>query len=160
MTANPAMDPRTFVPRGASADALQALRAVLGPPPERGSASTGSIPVIDPDALPPAPPQVTLSVGDRTVEVPQVVADGLRLLVGALADGRPVTVSPQAHMVTPHEAAEFLHVSRVRLDELMESGQVPFVMIGRHHRIRLQDVLAYHRRTYGDRAGLSATDED
>lgn len=165
MTGNPAMDPRTFVPRGstlADPEALERLKAVLGPPPPRGSASTGAIPIIT-DAtgpLPELPPAMQLVVGRETVAVPGVVADALRLLVGALADGRPVTVAPQAHMVTPHEAADFLHLSRQVLDQLMESGQLPFQTIGRHRRLLLQDVLAFHRRANGDRAGTDTGAED
>ena len=63
-------------------------------------------------------------------------------------------------MVTPHEAAELLHLSRAELDQLMESGRLPYRAIGRHHRILLTDVLAHHRRTHGDRAGLEAGAED
>ena len=53
-----------------------------------------------------------VSVGAESAPLPPQLLDALRLLVAALCDGRPVTVSPQAHMVTPHEAAELLRLSR------------------------------------------------
>ena len=67
-------------------------------------------------------------------------------VVTALADGRPVTVAPQEHLVTPHEAAELLQITRRQLDELVELGEIPFRTVGRHHRFLMGDVLAFHRR--------------
>lgn len=151
MTANPAMDPRTFVARGASIESLERLRVLLAPAPgERDrQTETGAVGAA-----------VSLTAGRESVPLPTHLVDALRLLVGALADGRPVTVSPQPHMVTPHEAADLLHLSRATLDHLMENGRLPFRTIGRHHRILLADVLAYHRHVHGDNAGLAETAED
>lgn len=158
MTANPAMDPRTFVPRGVSADSLVRLLDLLTA--EQGTEGSGHV----------AGPAVSLAVnapqspgspgGVESVELPEHLVDAVRLLVGALADGRPVTVCPQEHMVTPHEAADFLHLSRTRLDDLMHTGQLPFRTVGRHHRILLADVLAYHRRVHGDPGGLAEAADD
>ncbi|WP_068430987.1 helix-turn-helix domain-containing protein [Piscicoccus intestinalis] len=154
MTANPAMDPRTFVPRGSSAEALERLRDLVGDPPQGSSgAATGAIDLRGVESA-------VVSVGAESAPLPPQLLDALRLLVAALCDGRPVTVSPQEHMVTPHEAAELLRLSRADLDQLMESGRLPYRAIGRHHRILLTDVLAYHRAIHGDRAGLAAGAED
>lgn len=152
MTAKPAMDPRTYVPRGANPESLTRLRSLLGAAPGAEPSTTTEHP---------GPvPTVTLAAGTQSVELPAHLVEALRLIVGALADGRPVTVSPHEHMVTPHEASEFLHLSRARLDHLMETGQLPFRAIGRHHRILLADVLSYHRRVHGDEAGLTDDADD
>jgi excisionase family DNA binding protein len=47
--------------------------------------------------------------------------------------------------LTPNEAADYLHVSRTFVLNLMESGQLPFKRIGRHRRIRLRDLRDYER---------------
>ena len=82
----------------------------------------------------------------ESVELPVEVSRAVRHVPTALADGRPVVVAPQQHLVTPHEVAALLNVSRAELDRILERGDLPFRMIGRHRRIVLKDVLAYHRR--------------
>lgn len=87
MTANPAMDPRTFVPRGSSAEALERLRDLVGDPPQGGSgAATGAIDLRGVESA-------VVSVGAESAPLPPQLLDALRLLVAALCDGRPVTVS-------------------------------------------------------------------
>ncbi|GAB95167.1 excisionase family DNA binding protein [Kineosphaera limosa] len=160
MTANPAMDPRTYVPRGSNAQLLDDLRALLGPPAAPGgTTATGSLPVIDPATPPAASGRLHVSHGKDSAELPAQVADALRLLVAALADGRPVTVAPQTHLVTPQEAAQMLGVTKTQLEELMDSGALPYRTIGRHQRILLTDVLASVRRRLGDQAGLGLGDD-
>lgn len=78
-------------------------------------------------------------------EVPQVVLDALLQVARVLENGRPVTVSEQEHLLTPHESADLLGITRPELDRLLESGELPFQTIGRHHRIALSDVLARRR---------------
>ena len=113
MTATSGMDPRTFVPHGDTGE-FRALRDVLDAVP-------GDLEVVTAEGA--------LSLGTQA-------SAAVRLVVTALADGRPVTVAPQEHLVTPHEAAELLQITRRQLDEL----------VGRHPRFLMGDVLAFHRR--------------
>lgn len=117
------MDPRTFVPHGDSGE-FRELREAL-------DAVADDLEVVTPEGGQPLGPQISQAV---------------RLIVTALADGRPVTVAPQEHLVTPHEAAELLQITRRQLDELVELGEIPFRTVGRHHRFLMGDVLAFHRR--------------
>ena len=123
MTASSGMDPRTFVPHGDTGE-FRALRDVLDAVP-------GDLEVVTAEGA--------LSLGTQA-------SAAVRLVVTALADGRPVTVAPQEHLVTPHEAAELLQITRRQLDELVELGEIPFRTVGRHHRFLMGDVLAFHRR--------------
>lgn len=155
------MDPRTFVPRGDTAQ-LRALRDVLnaaladgaaGPvEPVRGAAP----PEVGRDAGPDTHPQgdLRIVIGAQTHVLGPQVCQAVRLVVTALADGRPVTVAPQEHLVTPHEAAELLQITRRQLDEFVHLGEIPFRTVGRHHRFLMGDVLAFDRRRDAAVAGV------
>ena len=70
------------------------------------------------------------------------------LLLAALA----ITIAPHQMILSTSEAAEILGVSRPTLVRLLEAGEIPFEQPGRHRRVRLADVLAYHERSRRYRA--------
>jgi excisionase family DNA binding protein len=89
--------------------------------------------------------------GER-LELPSEVFDVLRSVVEALAHGLAITVAPHHTVLSTSEAAAVLGISRPTLVRLLESGQIPFDQPGRHRRVRLADVLAYHERAQRRRA--------
>ncbi len=129
------MDPRTFVPHGDTTD-LRVLCGVLSEALSQEPSST--------------PATLRVSIADGEWDLGPQVTQALQLVVGALAEGRPVTIAPQEHLVTPHEAAQRLGINRRELDELIEHGQIPFRVIGRHHRFRIGDIVAYQRSREGE----------
>ena len=64
-------------------------------------------------------------------------------LVAQLQAGNGVAVIPLETELTPNEAAELLNVSRPHLLKILERGDIAHRMVGSHHRVRLDDVLAY-----------------
>ena len=93
-----------------------------------------------------------VGAGDKQVTLPASAARVLRRAVEELARGRSVSVVEMPCELTTQQAAELLHVSRPFLvEQLLEKGEIPYVMVGTHRRIALEDVLAYQQRRKAER---------
>lgn len=78
--------------------------------------------------------------------VPEEVFDVLVQVVGALSQGRGVSVVPTNAQLTTQQAADHLGMSRPTLVKLLESGEIPFTKVGRHRRVTLNDLVSYEER--------------
>lgn len=67
-------------------------------------------------------------------------------ILEAMAAGRGVTIIPENAELTTFEAADVLKVSRPYLIKLLDAGAIPFWRVGKHRRIRMEDVMAYRAR--------------
>jgi len=108
-----------------------------------------------------AEPGVLVSRDGDQVPLPDEVYRVLTDVVGAMRQGKVVTLLPHTQRLTTQEAADILGVSRPTLVKLLEDGKVPYQQPGRHRRILLTDLLAYqeHRQAVR-RAALDQMTED
>ncbi|MFN0166545.1 MAG: excisionase family DNA-binding protein [Bryobacteraceae bacterium] len=82
---------------------------------------------------------------ERPIELP-IGAVGLLLdILDAMAAGRGVTILPENSELTTVQAARALNVSRPFLIKLLDEGALPHRKVGRHRRIRIEDVMAYKK---------------
>ncbi|HEX3785903.1 MAG TPA: helix-turn-helix domain-containing protein [Pseudonocardiaceae bacterium] len=81
-----------------------------------------------------------------TVALPEPVYRVLQGVVAAMAQGLAITVAPHNTLLTTQEAADLLGMSRPTLIKIAESGELPFILRGRHRRIQLTDALDYQDR--------------
>ncbi|GAA1268476.1 helix-turn-helix domain-containing protein [Saccharothrix xinjiangensis] len=80
------------------------------------------------------------------IKLPGEVFAALRDVVEALSNGLAITIAPQTTQLTTQQAADMLNISRPTLVRLLEGGEIPFEMRGRHRRVRLTDLLDYQER--------------
>ena len=95
--------------------------------------------------------------GDDALVVPRQAAIMLAQILGFLANGQGVTVTPSNAMLTTQQAADFLNVSRPYLIKLLEAGDIPFEKVGTHRRVAFGELTDYRRRD--DQEGRRAADE-
>jgi excisionase family DNA binding protein len=95
--------------------------------------------------------------GDDALVVPRQAAVMLAQILGFLANGQGVTVTPSNAMLTTQQAADFLNVSRPYLIKLLEAGEIPFEKVGTHRRMAFGDLMEYKGRD--DQERRRAADE-
>ncbi|MCT4223150.1 helix-turn-helix domain-containing protein [Elizabethkingia anophelis] len=80
--------------------------------------------------------------GDKII-LPSFSLKLLGEILKAMADGTPISIVPIATEVTTQKAAEILGCSRPHLVKLLEDGVIEYTKVGRHRRIKFEDVLKY-----------------
>lgn len=83
---------------------------------------------------------------EKPTELPAGAVALLMNILEAMAAGRGITIIPENAELTTFEAADVLKVSRPYLIKLLDEGAMPFRRVGKHRRIRMEDVMAYKAR--------------
>ncbi len=81
-----------------------------------------------------------------SVAVPPAALKLIGQLLGAMSEGRPITLMPAKQEFTTVEAAHFLNVSRPFVIKEIEEGRLAHRMVGTHRRIAFEDLVAYARK--------------
>jgi len=89
---------------------------------------------------------VSAAAGEAEVPIPEIAFRLLELILGAMAQGHAIALSPVDREVSTQKGADLLNVSRPHLIKLLESGRIPFRKVGSHRRVRLADLLEYKAR--------------
>lgn len=83
---------------------------------------------------------------EETGEKIKLPVKALKLLgeiLKAMSEGKPVSIVPIATEVTTQTAAELLGCSRPYLVKLLEEGKIEYTKVGKHRRIKYEDVIRY-----------------
>lgn len=82
----------------------------------------------------------------QDIVLPRQAIELLRNILTEMAQGNAVSIMPLHAELTTQEAANILNVSRPHLVKLLEEGQIEYMKVGTHRRIRFQDLMAYKQR--------------
>lgn len=115
-----------------------------------------------------APLKLRVTDGDQAepIELPAGAVTLLMDILEAMAAGQGVTIIPENAELTTVQAAEVLNVSRPFLIKLLDDQKIPHRKVGKHRRIRMEDVMAYkasidaERESVLDQLAAEAQEQD
>lgn len=91
-------------------------------------------------------PEIEIEETQEKIKVPLSALKILGEVLKAMSQGTPFSLVPVAMEMTTQKAAEILGCSRPHLVKLLEGGEIAYAKIGKHRRIRFEDVMDYKRK--------------
>lgn len=90
-------------------------------------------------------PEIEIEETKEKIKIPLHALKLLAEILKATSQGKPISIVPIATEMTTQAAAEILGCSRPHLVKLLESGEIPFTKIGKHRRVKFEDVMTYKK---------------
>tara|TARA_R110002050_G_scaffold19260_2_gene55522 strand:+ start:3781 stop:4236 length:456 start_codon:yes stop_codon:yes gene_type:complete len=91
-------------------------------------------------------PEIEIEETKERIKIPLNALKLLAKILKETSQGKPISIVPIATEITTQAAAELLGCSRPHLVKLLEEGRINFTKIGKHRRIKYQDVLEYKKQ--------------
>lgn len=130
-------------------DAMPAVETLTATKPTRSEqeAARRSFPALEASlkSLAKDTTEIEIEETSQKIVVPTMALQLLTRILKDLGEGRPVQIVPIAAEMTTQAAAEMLGCSRPHVVKLLEQGKIPFTRIGKHRRIRYEDVMKYRQ---------------
>ena len=87
--------------------------------------------------------ELKISDSKKKIVLPHQALDMLKSILKAISEGQLISVVPTEEEVSTQKAAEILGCSRPHLVKLLEDGKIPFNKVGKHRRIKMEDITTY-----------------
>ena len=91
-------------------------------------------------------PEIEIEETHESIRIPLRALKLLGEILKAMSQGKPFSLVPVATEVTTQKAAEILGCSRPHLVKLLEDGAIEYTKVGKHRRVRFEDVMRYKRK--------------
>ncbi|WP_282055399.1 helix-turn-helix domain-containing protein [Maribacter luteus] len=91
-------------------------------------------------------PEIEIEETDEKIKIPLKALKLLAKILKATGEGKPISLVPMATEMTTQSAAEFLGCSRPHLVKLLETGEIPFTKVGKHRRVKFEDIVNYKNK--------------
>lgn len=88
-------------------------------------------------------PEIEIEETKDKIRIPLKALKLLENILEAMSQGKPISIIPLATEVTTQKAAEILGCSRPHLVKLLEEGKIEYTKVGRHRRIKFEEVLKH-----------------
>jgi excisionase family DNA binding protein len=99
-------------------------------------------------------PEIEIKETSERIKIPIRDLKLLAKILRATSEGKPISIIPIATEMTTQAAAELLGCSRPHLVKLLETGEIPFTKVGKHRRVKFEDVMGYKRKIKEERKAL------
>jgi excisionase family DNA binding protein len=81
------------------------------------------------------------------IQLPLISLKLLKNILKELSMGKLISIVPIAAEVSTQVAAEILGCSRPHIVKLLETGKIEFSKVGKHRRIKYEDLMNYKKKT-------------
>lgn len=91
--------------------------------------------------------EIEIEETGEKIKLPIRALSLLGQILKAMSQGKPISIVPIATEITTQRAAEILNCSRPHLVKLLEEGKIEYTKVGKHRRIKFEDVMKYKQQT-------------
>ncbi len=88
-------------------------------------------------------PEIEIEETEEKIRIPISALKFLARILKEISQGNPISIVPVATELTTQAAAELLGCSRPHIVKLLETGKIPFNKVGKHRRIKYEDLVSY-----------------
>jgi len=88
-------------------------------------------------------PEIEIEETEEKIRIPISALKLLAEILKEISKGNPISIVPVATEMTTQAAAEYLGCSRPYVVKLLEEGNIPYTRVGKHRRIKYEDVAKY-----------------
>ena len=99
-------------------------------------------------------PEIEIEETDEKIRIPLQALKLLVQILKATSQGKPISIIPIATEMTTQAAAELLGCSRPHLVKLLEIGEIPFTKVGKHRRVKFEDLMVHKKKKREEREAL------
>lgn len=91
-------------------------------------------------------PEIEIEETREKIRIPLNALKLLAKILKVTSQGKSISIVPIATEMTTQAAADILGCSRPHLVKLLEEGEIEYTKIGKHRRVKFEDVMAYKKR--------------
>ncbi|WP_373495310.1 helix-turn-helix domain-containing protein [Aquiflexum sp.] len=99
-------------------------------------------------------PEIEIEENNERIKIPLKALQLLAKILKETSQGSTVSIVPIATEITTQAAAELIGCSRTHLVKLLENGEISFTKIGKHRRIKYQDIIDYKKKMNAEQRKL------
>jgi len=90
--------------------------------------------------------EIEIEETSEKIKIPLMALKLLAQILKATSQGKPISIVPVATEMTTQAAAELMGCSRPHLVKLLEIGEIPFTKVGKHRRVKYEDMVEYRKK--------------
>ena len=90
--------------------------------------------------------EISIEETNDKIKIPLSALKLLGDILKAMSQGKLISLVPISTELTTQAAAEFIGCSRPHLVKLLEEGKIAYTKVGKHRRIKFDDIVKYRNQ--------------